>query len=277
MVNNRNDLRLELEQMTTDKLAAMLQAETGKEIPDDDRVLLILDILEARVAEKPVELNPREKAIWKQYLAKAKKRARPKISWSRAAVAVAATLAVVIGMLFVAMPQEARAGSIYDVIAYCTDSILEFLGSSSDESMLPKFEFVTEHPGLQKLHDTLLEYGIDGPAVPMWIPEEYDELSTLDIDRTPYYTSISALFTDGSKELVIRFDIYEDVAPRRYDKDLQEPEKLELFGTIHQYVKNIDKYTAIWNRDNLEGSITVDCQVDTLISILKSIYVKGVI
>lgn len=271
MVNNRNDLRLELEQMTTDKLAALLQAETGKEVPDDDRVLLILDILEARVAEKPVELNPREKAIWKQYLAKAKKRARPKISWNRAAVAVAATLAVVFGMLFVAMPQEARAGSIYDVIAYCSDLALRFFSPGNVTETL-EYEFRTEHPGLQKLHDTVVEYGYDGPAVPMWIPDEYSELLSVEYDETVEYASVTAVFTNGTKELLISIDIFKTTVPRGYYKDLPDPERLELYGIVHYYVKNLERYTVAWEKDNIEGCITLDCQEDTLHRILKSIY-----
>lgn len=174
------------------------------------------------------------------------------------------------------MPQEAKAGSIYDVIAYCTDGLLEFFGSGSDESMLLDYEFQTEHPGLQKLHDTVVEYGYDGPAVPMWIPEEYQKLSSLDIDATPRYINITAAFSEGNKELIVAFVIYNDMAPRGYAKDLPDPKNIEIYGENFCYVKNANKYTVVWEENNIEGFITLDCHEETLNKILKSIYVMEV-
>lgn len=272
MVNNRNDLRLELEQMATDKLAGLLQTETGKEVPDDDLVLLILDLLEGRMKQKPVELNPREQAIWKQYLAKAKKRARPAFAWGRAAVAVAATLVLVFGLMFAAMPQEAKAGSIFDVIARCTDLALRFFSPGNETETL-EYEFRTEHPGLQKLHDTVVEYGYDGPAVPMWVPEEYSELVSFEVDILPSQIGISTALTNGSDYLVIRIDVFDTIEPRGYYKELTNPEKIEMYGTIHHLVKNLERYTVVWDRENISGCITVDCQENVLHKILKSIYV----
>lgn len=274
MVHNEIALRQKLEQMATPELKELLEGETGKEIPDDDLVLLVLDILEARTADKPIVLTPGEQAAWKTYQKRARKRAGvPR--WVRTAVAAAATLGLVLGMMFVAMPQEAKAGSIFDVIAYCTDGLLEFFGSSSDESMQLDYEFKTEHPGLQKLHDTVVEYGYDGPAVPMWVPEEYSQLLSIDIDEMDEYVSIAAGFSNnsGTKQLVVCIDVYKSVAYRGYYKDMPDPFEMELYGTKHHYVKNNERYSAIWERDNIEGFITLDCQENTLLRILKSVYV----
>lgn len=272
MVHNEIALRQKLEQMATPELKELLEGETGKELPDDDLVLLVLDILEERTADKPIVLTPGEQVAWKTYQKRARKRAGvPR--WVRTAVAAAATLGLVLGMMFVAMPQEAKAGSIFDVIAYCTDGLLEFFGSSSDESMQLDYEFKTEHLGLQKLHDTVVEYGYDGPAVPMWVPEEYHTVLSLDVDKTPRCVCITSVFTDGNNQLLISFYIFDNNTVRGYSKDLTSPKELELFGTVHRYVNNLDVCTAVWEKDNIEGSITLDCHEDILRRILKSIYV----
>lgn len=275
MVHNEIALRQKLEQMATPELKELLEGETGKEIPDDDLVLLVLDILEARTADKPIVLTPGEQAAWKTYQKRARKRAGGVPRWVRTAVAVAATLVLVFGMVFVAMPQEAKAGSIFDVIAYCTDGLLEFFGSSSDESMQLDYEFKTEHPGLQKLHDTVVEYGYDGPAVPMWVPEEYNQLASIEIDETDEYIGITAVLSNnsGTKQLLVCIDVYRSAALRGYFKDMPDPQEAELHGTKHYYVKNNERYSAIWERDNIEGFITLDCQENALLRILKSVYV----
>lgn len=273
MENNMIDLRRRLEQLPKEQLTEILQSETEKDIPDDDLVLLILDILEKRDASKPIELTRKGKAAWQRYLAKARKRARPTIYWGRRIAATAASLILIFGLLFAAMPQEAKAGSIFDVIQRCTNSILEFFGSSSDETMQLEYAFQTDNPGLQKLRDTLVEYGVTGPAVPMWIPEEFDELLAIEVDEVNNQKNISAVFTDEYKKLVVMIAVYDTAEPRGIYKDLSDPLELECYGATHYYVYNYERYTAVWERDNIAGSIMLDCQEDTLKRILKSIYV----
>lgn len=277
MENNMIDLRRRLEQLPKEQLTGMLEEETEKEIPDDDLVLLILDILEKRDASKPIELTRKGKAAWQRYLAKARKRARPTVFWGRRIAATAASLILIFGLLFAAMPQEAKAGSIFDVIQRYTNSILEFLGSRSDETMQLEYEFRTDNPGLQKLRDTLVEYGVTGPASPMWIPEEYDELLTIEIDEINNQTIISAFLTDGEKMAVVKVSIYAIAEPQGIYKSLPDPQKVEFYGTTHYYVNNFERYTAVWEKDNIAGGIMLDCREDTLKRILRSIYVMEAI
>ena len=272
MENNMIELRKKLEQMTKEQLTGILQTETEKETPDDDLVLLILDILEKRDASRPVELGWKGKAAWREYLAKARKRVRPASYWCRRIAAAAASLVLVLMLVFAALPQEAKAGGIFDVIGKYTEFVLRFFSPGNEVEPLV-YEFKTENPGLQKLRDTVVEYGVTGPAVPMWIPEEYDELLVFEIDETDEYTSVSTVITDGDKNLVIKISIYNTVEPRGVYKNLPDPQELEFFGITHYYVNNLERYTSVWERDNMAGYITLDCQEDTLKKILKSIYV----
>ena len=272
MENNMIDLRRRLEQLPKEQLTEILQSETERDIPDDDLVLLILDILEKRDASKPVELGWKGKTAWRKYLAKARKRARPMAYWGRRIAATAASLVLVLGIVFATLPQEAKAGSIFDVIQRCTEYALRFFSPGDDTEPLV-YEFRTDNPGLQQLRDTLVEYGVTGPAVPMWIPEEYDKLLAIEVDEVNNQKNISAVFTDEYKKLVVMIAVYDTAEPRGIYKDLSDPLELECYGANHYYVYNYERYTAVWERDNIAGSIMLDCQEDTLKRILKSIYV----
>lgn len=276
MENNMIDLRRRLEQLPKEQLTEILQSETEKDIPDDDLVLLILDILEKRDASKPVELGWKGKTAWRKYLAKARKRARPTAYWGRRIAATAASLVLVLGIVFATLPQKAKAGSIFDVIQRCTEYALRFFSPGDDTEPLV-YEFRTDNPGLQQLRDTLVEYGVTGPASPMWIPEEYDELLAIEVDEVNNQINISSLFTDGYHNLVIMISIYDTAEPQGIYKDLPDPQKLEFFGTAHYYVHNFERYTAVWERDNIAGTIVLDCQENILHRILKSIYVMEAI
>ena len=51
----------------------------------------------------------------------------------------------------------------------------------------------------------------------------------------------------------------------------------EAAGIDHFIVKNTDAWVVVWTKDNIECSISVDCQEDELDRILRSIYTKEVI
>ena len=271
MGNNQNDLQSRLTQMPTDQLNAFLQAEIEKEVPDDDLVLRILRILEEREKGKPVVLNEKEQAVWKRYQKKARHRDRGlTVHWGRIMV-VAASLVVFLCMLFGAMTQEAKAGSIYDFWAWCADNVLAFF-SSGEEDILLEYEYKTENPGLQQLRDTVVEYGGTERALMMWVPEEYD-LIEFEVDELSGVTTITATFSDGKNNLVIRADVYDTAKPFELYKNLPNPQEWEMYGNIHYVIQNHNRWSAAWMQDNVECFITLECQEDTLDSILRSIYV----
>lgn len=272
-MKNHVDLHQELIALPPEQLKAMLQAETRKPVPDDDLVLAILHILDKQEAGKPIELNDREKAAWRKYQASVIRRGNPLQPVLRTAGAMAASLALILLLMFAALPQEASAGGIFDVFAKYTEEILEFFGSRSDKSIMPEYEFRTDHPGLQKMHDTLVEYGYDGPAVPMWIPEEYDEVLAIEIDKASRHVMATAIFTDGSKELTIRISIFNNSVPRGYYKNDPDARELEFYGVTHYLLQNKENCTATWTEDNIAGCVTLNCQEDVLQEILKTIYV----
>lgn len=271
MVNNDNDLRRELEKLPEASLQEMLQTEVAKEVPDDDLVLLILSILEERDKEKPPELTPKEQAAWKKYRKRVKSRAGSPMGSLGRVAAVAASLAVVFAVVFATLPQEAQAGSIFDILARWTDSLIEFFDSGSDSSLV-NYTYQTNNAGLQQLRDTVVEHGGTERAIPMWIPEG-SELVSYEVDDLTYVTTISALFQDGGKYIVIKTDIYETAEPREFYKNMDNPREWEMFSNIHYVVQNREQWSAAWAKENTECFITLECREDVLDKILRSIYV----
>lgn len=270
-MQNNSDLRQEWTQMPTSQLKAILKAETQKPEPDDDLVLTLLHILDHRRKEEPVELSRKEQAAWKEYRASAVRRGYPAKRVLRTLGAVAAAVVLVLVLAAGALPQEASAGGIFDVISWCNEVALRLFAPGKVQAPA-EYVFHTEHPGLQKLRDTLVEYGYDGPGVPMWIPEEYSELSRLEVDDASRCKTVTAGFSSGSGELVISISLFDTTVPQGYYKNDPDAQELELYGILHYLMQNRENCTATWIQDNIAGYIALNCQEEVLRDILKTIY-----
>ena len=265
------DLRLELESMASQQLAQRLREETGKEVPDDDLVLLILGILEERDADKPVQLGSKSEEAWKVYQQRVKARAkRPSLraGW----LARAAIVILVATILFAAIPQEAQADSFWDRFSRWTKDIVEFFSPKDNEGRFEEYQFTTDNPGLQQVYDAVVEMGVTEPVVPMWLPDGYELIECKTI-HTPAMSWVLAVFTDNENEFVYRADLVNEDISYKYHKDESVP-KRHVIGEIEfNIVSNNNVWTVIWEINKAKCSIFVDCQEDTLYRILESIYV----
>jgi len=70
-------------------------------------------------------------------------------------------------------------------------------------------------------------------------------------------------------------DLFDGEPAHQYYKDDSHNESYEKNGTIFHITKNIDEWVVVWTIDNVECSIFIDCQEDTLRRILESIYNNG--
>ena len=64
---NMVDLRNQWEPLSTPELEGMLQAELDRKPADDEKVILLLHILEAREKDLPLQLSAREEEAWQRY------------------------------------------------------------------------------------------------------------------------------------------------------------------------------------------------------------------
>ena len=86
-------LRGMIEQMPTERLDEMLRYELEKEPVDEAAVRLIIDVLEERDQDNPVEINDRIEAVWEKYQAYTPVKERKRVSlrgWPMRAAAAAA-------------------------------------------------------------------------------------------------------------------------------------------------------------------------------------------
>lgn len=266
---NTTGLRGVIEQMSTEQLDEMLQHELEKESVDESAVHLIMEVLEKRDQDIPVEINPQIAAAWEKYQTRASVQSRAKFSFRSWPVRIAAVVAVVIA-LALAMPQSAEAESFWERLSRWTDSIFEFF-APGDEVVAQEYVFKTDNPGLQQVYDTVTAIGITDPVVPMWLPEGH-ELIECKVNETRSKTLISAYFSNSKDTVMLDIAIRNTESPRQYSKDEENANKLEIEGIEYIVLHNEEWWTAAWVRDRLECAIYIDCHEETLYKILMSIY-----
>lgn len=265
MSDNRISLRKMLDQLPTEQLDEMLQSELTAEHPDGDAVRRILSVLEEREKDVPVAHTPAMDAAWQEYC---RGRGAPKRGGSF--LLKAASILLVLGLLLFALPQSAQAESIFDLLARWSDGFVEFLTSDKAPNTAD-YQFVTNHPGLQQLYDTVTAAGVQGPAVPMWVPDTLALNNCRAVD-TESKRCVVASFADSETQLVYQIDIYEEPVARKYYKDETIWDSFEKNGVTHTIVKNKELWVVFWSKENIEYSMTVDCHEDVLYDILGSIY-----
>lgn len=266
---NTTGLRGVIEQMSTEQLDEMLQHELEKESVDESAVHLIMEVLEKRDQDMPVEINPQVAAAWQKYQTRASVQSRAKFSFRSWPVRIATAVAVVM-VLALAVPQSAEAEGFWERLFRWTDSIFEFF-TPGDEMVAQEYVFKTDNPGLQQVYDTVTAMGITDPVVPMWLPEGY-ELIECKVVEAPTKTFVYVRFKESTSTISLDFSIRNGESPRQYSKDEENANKLEIEGIEYIILHNDDWWTAAWTRDRLECAIYMDCQEETLHKILKSIY-----
>lgn len=267
---NTVDLRNQWEPLSTPELEAMLHAELEQAPPDDEKVILLLHILEAREKDLPLHLSEREEKAWQAYREKVMSRKGKKrlpVRW----LSVAASVVLIVTVLFSVIPQQAEAESFWEMIQRITGNVMEFF---SGEGKLADvhYQFETDNPGLQQVYDAVVELGVTEPVVPMWLPESY-KLVNVETYNTPMLNSVWATFGNNDNEIIYKLDVYNGEPAHQYYKDDTHYELHEREGTTYHITRNDIRWVVVWEKENIECSITLDCTEDTLWRILESIYV----
>ena len=266
---NMTGLRERLDQLSTDELDAMLNAELERDEPDPASVRLLMDILEGKDIA-PVEITPKKEAAWKRYQERVKG-LKKKSSRSKGWLLKVASIVLAAGLLFAMVPQDAEAESLWDVLVRWSNSAMEIFGITEK---IPEYQlpFDSKNKELLQLHDAVIEIGVERPLIPTWFPEEY-LLKSCDEFQMPKAKLVSALFSDGKNEAVFRIVISEEANLSIYFGEEQHHSQYEREGTKYTIMRNNDCWAAVWQIDKTEYFLTMDCQEDTLLRILDSIYV----
>lgn len=269
-LNNMASRRAFLEELPTADLGAMLRDELGKEKLDDNLIRLILDVLETREIDRPVEIDAgTANAVKKFEDAISIRRNKPaKLRWPL--LLKVASIILVVGLLLFTVPQAANAESFFEMLARWTDSIFEFF-SPGDDDVQPEYVFETDHPGLQEIYDAAAGLGVTDPIVPMWVPDGYT-LKRLDYYRMAEDAVLFASLVEEERNIYFTIILHDKEKSLQYEKDEREMEQIEINGINHYIFSNLGEHTITWMVDMVECSIVSNCQKEELIKLLNSIY-----
>ena len=267
---NMVDLRNWWEPLSTPELEAMLQAELDRRPPDDEKVILLLHILEAREKDLPLQLSAREEEAWQRYKQKVMSRKGKKqfpIRW----LSVAASIVLIVTVLVSVVPQQAEAESFWEMLQRITSTVMGYFGREDIFGEMT-YSFETENPGLQQVYDAVMELGVTEPVVPMWLPDGYvlNEIKSIEF---PMAKGVHALFSNKNDEIVYKLDVYNGEPAHQYYKDDSHYESHEREGTTYYITQNNNWWSVVWARENIECFLTLECTEDTLWKILESIHV----
>lgn len=271
-LNNAASKRAFLEQIPTQELDEMLQAELRKDNIDDDLVRLILDVLEEREADHPIENDEEITAAVEKFTAyvdglKATP-AKPTRKWN--AVLKVASVLLVVGLLFCIVPQAANAESFFEVLARWTECVFEFFRPSGDRDQ-PEYVFETDNQDLQKIYDAVVEMGVTDPVVPMWVPDGY-ELHNFRSIKQSIDKTVSAELAMEDKYIFFSVIVHDKEVPFTHEKDIGNITTLELGSVQHYIISNLEEYIVAWATDNVECSLVTNCSKEELYNVLESTY-----
>lgn len=268
--SNLISLRQTLAGLPVSRLQEMLHAELKETPADGHRVRLLLDILEEREGDAPPQRTSGEDAIWRRYQDRMKA-LRKKPLCPRRWMATAASLLLLLGLLFTVVPQRAQADTIWEMLQRLTGTVLEFLGPK-DQFAESQYVFVTSNEGLQQVYDAVVELGVTEPVVPMWLPDGF-LLTDLVSKSTPTTEGIHARFEYDSSAIIYKLDVYAEKSAHQFYKDDTYYKTHERNDTVYNVTRNNERWVTVWTKDNIECFLTLDCSEETLWRILDSIYV----
>lgn len=264
-------LRGILDGLPTPQLEQMLDEELQKETSDPAAVKLILSALEERDAANPKTGHSVSEEARQKYRAQMEALFPPKPPRPWVPLLRAASVVLIIGLLFAVVPQKAEAETFWEMLQRLSNTVIEYF--SGEGTLVERaYAFDTNNEGLQQVYDAVVELGVTEPVVPMWLPEGCELIDFVE-KTTPMLRCIYASFSNDNGEIIYKVDVYEGEPAHQYYRDDTFFEAYEQNGTIFNISKNIDRWTVVWTKDNIEGHLTLDCQEETLRRILKSIYV----
>lgn len=270
MRESKTCLDQEWKQLPTDELDSILQAELEKEYPDEEVVLPILQTLEDREKDYPVEETPEVLALLER-LSEHKtppKQSKSKRRWITGIAAVAAAACIVV----MAVPRTVGAESILDVLFRWTSSIFEFIDPDSDEKYPYKNNaFTSDHLGLQQLYDKVAELGVTEQVVPMWLPEGFELLNLKANSLLDDGYKVHAVFKCDEKLILITYRISRDVVTK-VEKEDSDIEVFDYADVSHFIMENGTNQSATWTLDGVECSILADINKEDVYDMIKSIY-----
>ena len=235
--------------LAAEELKQLLCDELDKKQPDRETVLSMLETLEQKENKK-----------LEQQVKKHKRRI-----WSTAVAA-----AVLLAFVFIA-PPVFGAENIFELVGRWTKDTFAFGNTEDTTDLQHGYVFKTDHPGLQQLYDAVSELGIAQSVVPTWLPDGF-QLAELKESYGLNGSGIYAKFERDSDTVAFLLSLANDDCYTKYAKNDEDVIVYEVAGIKHYLMQNESQWTAVWCFDVFVCSICADCDKDTILDIINSIY-----
>lgn len=257
------------QQMPTEELERILQAELEKEHPDEEVVLPILRELEERDKNDPVEMTPEVLKIAEK-LSKYEAPSKQSIHKGKCLVGIAAAVAAVC-IAVMAIPPTAQAESILDVLFRWTSSVFEFFTPEQEASNPPvEIAFETDHPGLRQLYDKVTELGATELVVPTWLPEGF-VLTKLKEAPVAGGTRVFCRFENSTNSISFTYRISSNIFSK-VEKEDADVEVFEFRKVGHFIADNNGNLSVTWTVDGVACVMNTNVPKEHIYTIIKSIY-----
>lgn len=184
----------------------------------------------------------------------------------------AASVVLVMGLLFFTLPATAQARDIQGVLTWWTEGMFQFFDPGNQPNAHAQAS-KNDHSGLQLINDTLTELGITDPVVPSWVPEGF-ALIELKTNKVNGDDSVVACLVNGDRSVFISI-VRHDTDATAFQHEKNENGIIDIWdlsGNEHYIISNMEQFIVTWVTNGIECTITSDCTEEEVYSIVKSIY-----
>lgn len=177
----------------------------------------------------------------------------------RRILAVAAAAAIILMFL---VPPALGYQSFYQMVGSWTDSLFQFQKDGTP----------IDTEDQEKIQQVLSENGIPTWIVPTVVPDgfELDEIKVFDQPKSDEF-EIHVFYNNDSHPLSISVRHYNEQAPLKYEKDVENVQKYLSNGMSYYLFENKGHNIAAWNIDEWECAIYGDVSIDELKIMVDSI------
>ena len=262
----------ELTCLPRDELRRILTEELHKPTTeiDDALVRTLMAELRSRGADPSFVDDAAVEQVCTEFKESTQKVQPHRKRWYQSWMLKVASILLVLGILFFALPGAAQADDIHEVLSWWSDSAFQFFNPGKQVGT-QTYSYKTDHPGLQQIYDTIAEMGITDPLVPSWVPDGF-ELTELKVHQMLDRSAIYAHMKSADHQLLMSFIFNDKGTMFQHEKDEDAVNIWELAGYEHYLVSNNGQQIVTWLMSGIECTLSTDCSEEEVYIIIKSIY-----
>lgn len=168
----------------------------------------------------------------------------------------AASVVLVMGLLFFTLPATAQARDIQGVLTWWSDSVFQLFVPGKTPNLHAQVH-ERNHAGLQQIFNALTELGITDPVVPSWVPEGFT-LVELKTNKANGDDSVVACLVNSDRSIFISVARHDnDATAFQHEKNGNGIIDIwDLSGNEHYVISNMEQLIVTWVTNGIECTIT---------------------